>query len=928
MQRLLTICTLHLLLFIPTGWILAAPLTGTIIPQQLACELRINPLGIDVANPDFNYILSAINKRDRGLYQTAYQILVATTPALLQKNRGDWWNSGKILSDQTAYITYAGKPLQSGRKYYWKVQVWDNSNSPSGWSGPAHFTMGILNENDWHARWITVPWPALPNKESFIARKEFKVKPGLRRAVLHISGLGHYEVSVNGSKTGDELLAPGWTAYQKTVLYNTFDITGQLKSGTNAIGIILGNGMYNIQPDAKRYVKFLNTFGTLKAIAQVRLEYTNGTAEMIGTDSTWGTNRGPVTFNNVFAGEDYNAALVQPGWDSPHFTTDTGWKMAVINDGPGGQLKGLSASAPPIKAIDTLKPVKVTEIKRGLWIYDFGQNASMMPRITVSGPKGSYVRMIPTELLGKNGLADRASATQDGVRPAWWQYTLSGNGKESWFPKFFYQGARYLQVELYAANEDGALPVITALEDVIVHSSSTPVSHFETSNHLFNRIHQLVRWAQRSNMMSLMTDCPQREKLGWLEENHLNGPALRYNFDMAPLFRKAMNDMMDAQLENGFVPNIAPEYFIASTKKLTDGFRNSPEWGSSFIIVPWQQYVFSGDISLLKRYYNDMKRYVAFLDSSAQNGILTAGLGDWYDLGPKPPWGSQLTPVPYTATAIYYYDNWIMSRIAKLVDKEEDAARFVKAADNIRTAFNNQFYKKETGQYATGSQTSNAMALYLHLAAPEHRRQLAHAIVADIRKRGNGLTSGDVGYRFLLKALAEAGRSDVIFDMNNQSDKPGYGYQLKMGATSLTEKWDASVGNFGSQNHFMLGQINEWFFSDLIGISSDEEHTGFKKIIIKPAILDSMNWVRGSFHSIRGNIRSEWNKTDNKLNLHITIPPNTTATVYLPATDAASVTEGGKPVATVKGVKFRKMEEGKALYEVESGVYHFIAPLR
>ena len=923
MQKLIAVCTIAIFFAIYSIPSKAAPLPGKIVAQQLACELRINPMGIDVPHPDFNYELLAVTQADRGLHQTAYQLLVATTPELLQKNRGNQWNSGKIKSGQTAYISYNGNPLESSRTYYWKVQVWDNNNLPSGWSEPAQFTTGILAGNDWKAVWIAAPWTAAPNQESFITRKDFNVKNNLRRAVLHISGLGHYEVSVNGSKVGDELLAPGWTNYQKTVLYNTFDITRQLKMESNAIGIILGNGMYNIQPDRKRYVKFLNSFGKLEVIAQLRLEYADGTVQTVDTDSSWKANSGPVTFNNVFAGEDYDAALLQTGWDSSGFTTDTSWKAVLTVAGPGGQLKGLSCSAPPIKAIDTLQPVKITKIKPELRIYDFGQNASMMPRIIVSGPKGSYVRMIPAELLGKNGLADRASATQDGVRPAWWQYKLSGSGREEWFPKFFYQGARYLQVELYAANADGTLPTIELLEDVIVHSSATPLSSFETSNELFNRIYKLVSWAQRSNMMSLMTDCPQREKLGWLEENHLNGPALRYNFDMAPLFRKTMNDMADAQLENGFVPNIAPEYFIASTKKLTDGFRNSPEWGSSFIIVPWQQYVFSGDVSLLRRYYTDMKRYVAFLDSSSKNGLLTAGLGDWYDLGPKPPWGSQLTPVPYTATAIYYYDHWIMSRVAKLLKNEADAVAFTQSAANIRTAFNAAFYKPEKGYYATGSQTSNAMALYLNLALPEHRQQLVDSIVADIRRRGNGLTSGDVGYRFLLKALAGEGRSDVIYDMNNQSEKPGYGYQLRMGATSLTEKWDASVGNFGSQNHFMLGQINEWFFSDLVGISSDEEGAGFKKIIIKPAVLPNMDWVRGSFHSINGTIVSEWKKDAIQIHLHIVIPPNITATVYLPVQNAETITESGKSIDIATGVQFIKFQKGTAVLKVGSGDYHF-----
>lgn len=629
----------------------------------------------------------------------------------------------------------------------------------------------------------------------------------------------------------------------------------------------------------------------------------------------------------MFGGEDYDANLETKGWNQPSFKADSRWVAALESTGPGGKLKGLSCAAAPIKAIDSFKPAKITQLKENIWIYDFGQNASMMPSLVVSGPKGSYVRMIPSELLGTDGYADRRSATQDGVRPAWWQYTLAGTGEESWMPKFFYQGARYLQVELFPANASGQLPQIKLLQDIIVHSTSDPIGKFASSNDLFNRTYELVRWAQRSNMMSVMTDCPHREKMGWLEENHLNGPSLRYNFEMASLFRKNMNDMADAQLPNGLVPNIAPEYFIAGPPALTNGFRNSPEWGSSFIIVPWQQYLFSGDISLLQRYYDKMKKYVAFLAGTAKNNIITVGLGDWYDIGPKEPWGSQLTPVPFTATAIFYYDNWIMSRIAELLDKSEDARSFSKAADEIRSSFNKEFYKPETGQYATGSQTCNSMPVFLNLVEPQNRAKVLNAAVEDIRKRGNALTSGDVGYRFLLRSLADEGRSDVIFDMNNQSDKPGYGYQLKMGATSLTEKWDAGVGNFGSHNHFMLGQINEWFFNDLVGISTDEKGAGFRRIIIKPAVLANLDWVKGSFASASGEIRSEWKKENGRLKLNVTIPPNTTAVVHIPTTSEKDVTEGGKTISGNAGLKFLKSENGKSIYEVTSGSYEFSTSL-
>jgi alpha-L-rhamnosidase len=760
------------------------------------------------------------------------------------------------------------------------------------------------------------------NLSSILFRKELKVKSALKRAVIHISGLSQYELTINGMKTGNHLLAPGWTDYKKTVLYDSYDVTSQIKQGNNVLGIFLGNGVYNIQPDTLRYVKFLTTFGPAKAIAQLHLEYVDGSTQDVNTDKTWQASPGPVTYSNLYGGEDYDANLAQQGWDKPGFETTRLWSAAIEVEGPGGKLKGISCAAPPIAAIDTIKPVKIIEKGKTLLIYDFGQNASMMPALQVTGPKGSYVRMIPAELLDSNGLADRRSATQDGVRPAWWQYTLNGTKHERWFPKFFYQGARYLQVELYP-SADGVMPQVEKLTDVIVHSTSKPIGAFKCSSPLFNNIYSLVRWAQRSNMMSLMTDCPQREKMGWLEENHLNGPSLRYNFDMAPLFRKTMNDMADAQLLNGLVPNIAPEYFIAGSPALSNGFRNSPEWGSSFIIVPWQQYLFSGDISLLKRYYERMKLYVSFLSSEAKNNIIYTGLGDWYDIGPKEPWGSQLTPVSFTATAIYLYDNFIMQRIALALGRQNDASYFNQAYKKIKDSFNSTFYNKEKGIYGTGSQTCTAMPLFFNIADKQNRQQLLNALVNDIRKNNNSFTTGEVGYRFLLRALADGGRSDIVYEMNNQTDKPGYGYQLKMGATSLTEKWDASVGSFGSQNHFMSGQINEWFFNDVAGISARDDGPGFRKFNINPVILKDLTWASASYNSASGNVISAWNKRGHKINIYVTVPINTQAFVYLPGNNIHLVKEGGRKVENSYGVKFMGFHKGKLLFRVASGYYHF-----
>lgn len=902
---------------------------ASLAPGRLRCESRENPMGVDVDRPGLGWLLEAADPSARGLTQTGYQILVASSADFSANDRGDLWDSGKVSSDATYQVVYAGKPLASSQEVFWKVRTWDPHGHVSGWSSTARWTMGIVQPGDWQARWISAPGldNAAPAKaigtapvkppQSLLFRRDFVVKPELRRAVVHVSGLGHYEMSINGTKVGADLLAPGWTQYGKTVLYDTHDVTPMLKSGNNAAGIMVGNGMYDVAKSAGRYNKFAAATGAQKACAQLRLEYDDGTVEWVNTDTGWKVKDGPMAYSNVYGGEDYDARLESKGWNQPGFDA-TGWITAAAVAGPGGERKGLSVANPPIRAFEVLKPVSKKELRAGVTVYDMGQNASVMPRFTVKGAAGSVVRVIPAELLKGDGSVNQDS----GGGPSYWQYTLAGTGRETYFPKFFYRGSRYQQVEVTPAPGRRELPVIESIECVVVHAASPVAGEFATSNELFNRIWSLVRWAQCSNMFSVMTDCPHREKLGWLEEDHLNGPALRYNFDMSLMFAKTMNDMADSQLENGFVPNIAPEYVKFGGDGDSNPFRNSPEWGSSFLLVAWQQYLFNGDLELLRRHYAAMKRYVSYLDGRAQDHILDFGLGDWFDIGPKRPGASQLTPKALTATAIYFEDVSVMFKAARLLGKDDDARQFEAQSQSIRAAFNRKFWKN--GNYATGSQTANSMPMVLGLVDPENRPAVLESIVADVRQKC--LTAGDVGYRYLLRALADGGRSDVIYEMNNQSDRPGYGMQLKRGATSLTEAWDANPGP--SQNHFMLGQINEWFFHDLAGIQCDPTGPGFKKIIIRPAIVGDLSEVRASYNSVSGKIVSSWKRAGgNQLGLGVVIPPNTTATVYVPARNPAAVRIGDPPAAQSPGVTFLRSEAGCAVFSIGSGSYSFLTTL-
>ncbi|MBC8001828.1 MAG: family 78 glycoside hydrolase catalytic domain, partial [Opitutaceae bacterium] len=505
----------------------------------------------------------------------------------------------------------------------WKTR----SSSQSGWQNPGFndsswtnaLVLGSYGMSPWNSQVTVQITQALP-----IFRREFAVRPGLQRALVFISGLGHYELSANGSKVGDALLAPGWTKYNKTCLYDTLELTTHLTNGNNAVGVMLGNGMYNV-PANSRYTKFTGSFGPPKVIAQIHLFYADGTNEVISTDSQWRTTSGPITFSGVFGGEDHDARLDPAGWKQAGFN-DSAWSPATVATGPGGVLRGQSHAAPPLKAIQTLPPVQTNIISSSTRVYDLGQNASLIPRLTAHGQTGAVVRITPAELLNANGTVNRFSA---GGGASYWQYTLAGSGTENWFPRFFYHGSRYLQVELIAAPGSAQLPVVDALEGVVVHSASEAVGDFSCSNELFNRTRTLIRWAQRNNLVSVLTDCPHRERLGWLEQYHLHGPSLRYEFDLAQFYAKTMDDMADSQTVAGLIPDIAPEFTVFG-----GGFRDSPEWGSSFIIVPWQQYQFTGDDTLLRQYYTRMKQYLTYLQSRASGYILNHGLGDWYDLGP------------------------------------------------------------------------------------------------------------------------------------------------------------------------------------------------------------------------------------------------------------------------------------------------------
>jgi alpha-L-rhamnosidase len=886
-----------------------------LIPTNLICEYSHNPLGVDIPRPRLSWIDTTDEFLAHGIRQSAYQIAVAASLADLKNGKNLLWSTGVVKSSSSRWIAYSGKDLETAQLVFWKVRFWDQVGHVSTWSEPASWTMGIMQPSEWKANWISLYQSNTPgiraigdhanetaNTDSTLLRKQIIVKRGLARALAYVCGLGQYEMQVNGHKAGDDVLSPGWTKYDKTCLYDTRDIGSLLHPGLNVIGLILGNGMYNVH--GGRYTKFTGSFGPQKAICELILLYRDGSKEVYGTDSTWTAAPGPITFSSIYGGEDYDARLAMRGWDKQGFD-DSGWQNAIITSGPGGTLRGLSCAAPPIIVAQVINPVSVTRLSATSSVYDFGQNADFMPKLTVTGSEGSVVTMTPAELINADGTADRESV---GGGEAYWKYTLDGSGEQSYMPKFFYQGCRYLQVDLNAAPGHSQ-PVVRSLIGNVVGSSSDSVGNFHCSNDLFNKTYNLIRWAQRSNSVSILTDCPTRERLGWLEEDHLNGPALRYNFNLDQLFHKISHDIDDSQTPDGLVPSIAPEYPVFS-----GGFRDSPEWGSAVLLIPWQQYEFAGDKSLLIGNYKAMKKYVDYLTSKSKNNTVDYGLGDWYYIG------GDFTPPALTATAFYYQDLVVLAKTADILGFSDDQAVYSALASKVKESFISKFWNAATSSFASNSQTGDALPVVMGLTPDGAKASVVATIVKDISDRGMSFTSGDIGYRYLLKSLADNGRSNVIFAMNNQSDKPGYGYQLKMGATSLTEAWDAARSS--SQNHFMLGQINEWFYHDLAGIQDDPASPGFTKIIIKPTPVGDITSVRASYNSAAGLIVSDWALVDGQFHLSLTIPVNTTATVFVPS-DGGIITESGNPVSDDQHVQFLRKGDNYSVYNVGSGHYDF-----
>ena len=855
---------------------------------KLTCELR-EGFVVTSSTPRLGWQMTAEDTQEK---QTAYQIRVFS--AITGKTVLD---TRRIESSQSQLI-----PVTLSNGFYnWQVRVWDRNGKPSAWSKKADFAIQDNETAFGNAQWVGAitkadaktpegriytgralqqvreQWNAADplSRRSIYVAKTFSAKKKIKHAVMNVCGLGFSEVRVNGERIDDSEFGPLWSDYDKSVFYNTYDVTELLKDNGRKpvnIEVLLGNGFYNEQ--GGRYHKLRISFGPPTLKMCIKVTYADGSAENIITDRTWQYSPSELVFNSLYGGEDYDARIERE------------WKPVVIQEGP--------QMAPPVKVMERYNPVscdfltaderqKAEKIAKhvlppGTFVLDMGQNLAGVPEISVKGKPGQTVKVYVSETLTPEGACNQRMTG----RQHYYAYTIKGTGVETYRPRFSYYGFRYIQIEganlskelagsLGVSDKvqyDSSLPELTGVQSCFVHNSAKKVSEFQCSNELVNKTHELIDKATRSNMQSVFTDCPHREKLGWLEQDWLNGSGLFMNYDLTGFAAQTVRNIADAQRPNGSVPTTAPEYVVFEGPGM-DVFAESPEWGGTFIMMPWMYYQYYGDDSLLKQYYPQMKKYVDYLASVDSCGILKQGLGDWYDYGDFRSGFSRNTSVPLVSTAHHYRWTHMMSQIAEHLGKQNDAKELAGRSEMIKKAWQKEFglCRNSIGTNdMLRSQTGMAVALDLHLIDAADRQMVLDSLIADINRHGCRLTTGDVGNRYLYEVLCEENKQEVLYKMLNHYDVPGYGFQIKQGMTTLTEQWDPANGS--SMNHFMMGQIDGFHFTSLAGINIQGSH-----VVFSPQPVKDMKWVKASTETPYGKVAIEWTQDDHgKINAKYTVP--------------------------------------------------------
>lgn len=921
---------------------------------DLQCEYRVDPLGIDASSPRLSW---RVESAERGQRQSAYRILVASTPELLAQNQGDLWDSGKVDSDETAQVAYAGRPLASRAVCHWKVQAWDRDGRPAAWSAPATWTMGLLSESDWKSRWISARDPSplwtrtdalhLPPARHY--RKAFEAGPAVRRATVYATALGIYELHLNGQRVGDARFAPGWTDYRRRVYYQTYDVTSQVRAGQNALGAVLADGWYAGYVGYGLLVGYgphktgRNIYGkTPSLLVQLEIEYADGRRETIGTDATWKvTDTGPIREADLLMGQAYDARQELAGWASPGYD-DASWSPAIpaedngsvrapFHDAGGTREEEFGFVRParlqaypaqPVRAIEEIHPVAITSPAEGVTIANLGQNFAGTVRLKVRGPAGARVQLRYGEMLHPDGRLmtenlRRARATDS--------YILRGDpAGETWTPDFTFHGFQYVELTGYPGK-----PGADAVTGVVLHSDTPLASAFACSDPMVSRLFQNIVWTQRANFLELPTDCPQRdEREGWMGDAQIYVRAASYNADVAAFFTKWLDEVEEAQLPNGAFPDYCPWPF-------QHGKAYATAWTDAGIIVPWTIWKVYGDRRVIERHYGAIRRFMAWRAGCAQDDLGVADpngntWGDWLNL-------DEPTPLEYVDTAYLAYSAKLSAEMARAIGEEADAEAWEALFTRVKAAFGRKYLRPD-GSLTVDTQSAYALALWMELIPDDLRTAAGNHLAAKIAAADNRMATGFLGTRPLLPMLSATGHHDLAVQLFQSREFPSWGFEVEQGATTIWERWDSYTrqDGFGRHNaamnsfaHYSFGAVCEWMFRTLVGI--DTETPGFGRLLIQPSPpapgsnkkVAPIDWVRAHYDSRRGRIAVAWKLAEGRFACELTLPANTSATLRLPARDAATITESGRPLAEADGVRLLRMEGDRAVCELASGEYHF-----
>lgn len=879
---------------------------------DLRCENLVNPTGLDANPPRFSWKLLSM---ERNVLQTAFEIRVGTDEAAVLKGKKLLWSSGKVASEQSVWVPYGGPALQSGKKYFWQVRVWDNRGNVSHWSVPAHWQMGLLKPVDWKAKWIGVSYAEdTLLRRSPLFRREFSTKKKLRSATAYVTARGLYEAQLNGQRIGDAYLTPGWTSYANRLQYQAYDVTDLVKQGANAIGVTLGSGWYrgNIGFSGQK-----NFYGDeLGLLFQLEITYTDGSTDTVVSDENWTCSTGSILSSEIYHGETIDARLEPNGWVKPGFNDGKWLKVRVLDPGKV-QLTGTYNE--PVRKHEQLEQVKIFTTPKGERVIDFGQNLVGWVEVRVSGQAGDTVRLKHAEVLDKDG-----NFYTENLRPAKQTntYILKGGGEEFFEPHFTFQGFRYVKIDAFPGE---ARPEnFTA---VALYSAMDRVGEFSCSHSLINQLQQNIQWGQRGNFLDVPTDCPQRdERLGWTGDAQAFCRTATFNFDAHNFFMKWLRDVALDQRADGSVPFVVPNV-------LGEQACGATGWADVATIVPWNLYLAYGDRQVLENQYESMKAWVGYMTAQSQNGLWNTGFhfGDWlfFSSTNDPIGASAVTYKPLIQQCFWAHSTQLVINTAEVLGNNEDAARYSDLLKKIKQDFLDE-YVTPNGALVSATQTAYVLALQFDMLPENLRQQAADRLAANVKTYGH-LTTGFLGTPYLCHVLSRFGHEDLAFRLLLREKYPSWLYPVTMGATTIWERWDGIKpdGTFqdagmNSFNHYAYGAIGDWMYRVLAGIDTYEDAPGYRHIRIQPHPGGGLTFVNAAQVTPYGNVASRWKQEEGKMVYDVEIPANTRATILLPADAAGQVKESGKPLGEVKDLKVNGLENEHVVIEVGSGIYHFV----